>query len=76
MDKNESPRDYYNLRAEITRHGMTMQSVAHAIGLSRLCFYNRMHGKSKFSFDEAKKLAELLSADIVYLMEYRESSCG
>ncbi len=71
MGKKKSPRYYYNLRAEITRHDLTIQTVAHALGLSRLCFYNRMHGISKFSYDEAKKLSELLSADIEYLMEYR-----
>ncbi len=72
MSKKPKIRRYNNLKAEIIRKGLSLTETAKLIGMSRISFYNRMKGSSKFSFDEAKKLADLLSVDIEFIMEYQE----
>ena len=61
---------YPNLRAEITRHNLTMAQVADAIGLSVTHFSLKMNGKYGFTLDEAfaikKFLKTKLSIDVLF----------
>ncbi len=72
INKKKGHRFYENLRAEMARKGLSVIDTAEKIGLSRQSFHLRLCGAVKFTFDEAKKLADLLGADVDYLMEFKE----
>lgn len=46
------------LKYSIARAGLTPQSLAEVLGLSRQSFYNRLSGKVEFTLGEIKKIAE------------------
>ncbi len=64
-------RSYNNLKAELKRADISMANAAQAIGLSYNSLHNRLCGFSKFTYEEAEALADLLSVDIKYIMEYK-----
>ena len=67
-----------NLRAEITRKGLTMAEVADAIGLSVTHFSLKMNGKYGFTLAEAfaikKFLKTKLSIDVLFQVSLEEAS--
>lgn len=69
---------YPNLRAEITRHNLTMAEVANAIGLSVTHFSLKMNGKYGFTLEEAfaikKFLKTKLSIDVLFQPSLEEAS--
>lgn len=68
---------YPNLRAEITRHNLTMAQVADAIGLSVTHFSLKMNGKYGFTLEEAfaikKFLKTKLSLDVLFQQSLDEA---
>ena len=68
---------YPNLRAEITRHNLTMAQVADAIGLSVTHFSLKMNGKYGFTLEEAfsikKFLNTKLSLDVLFQQSLDEA---
>lgn len=66
-----------NLRAEITRHNLTMAEVADAIGISVTHFSLKMNGKYGFTLQEAfnikKFLKTKLSIDVLFQQTLEEA---
>lgn len=55
---------YPNLRAELTRRGLTMSEFAKRIGMSPQCLSYRMNGKRNFTYPEALRIKKELGVDI------------
>jgi transcriptional regulator with XRE-family HTH domain len=57
-------RMFPNLRAEITRHNLTMAEVADAIGLTATHFSLKMNGKYGFTLSEAFAIKQFLKTKL------------
>lgn len=55
---------YSNLRAEAVRRNLKLSDIAKEVGLTRTGMSQRMNGKIKFTFDEAKKIKSALGVDM------------
>ena len=55
---------YSNLRAEVVRKGLKISDLAKEIGLNNTGMSQRMNGKTKFTFDEAKQIKDALGVDM------------
>lgn len=55
---------YPNLRAELTRRGLTMSEFAKRIGMSPQGLSYRMNGKRNFTYPEALRIKKELGVDI------------
>ena len=53
-----------NLRAEITRHNLTMGQVAEAVGISITHFSLKMNGKYAFTLNEALAIKNFLKTEM------------
>lgn len=47
---------YTNLKAEMARYGVTIESIAKTLGIHRNSVANKIKGKSSFSIDEASTI--------------------
>lgn len=69
---------YPNLRAEISRRGLTLGSVANAIGVSTTHFSLKMCGKYEFTLAEALAIKKYLKArqsiDVLFQRTLDEAS--
>lgn len=45
-----------NLRAEMTRHGISASDIANLLGITENTARNKISGRTKFSVDEALKV--------------------
>lgn len=64
---------YQNLRAEITRKGMTIKNVAEEIGITYPTLLSKMKGVHEFTYREVKAIRDCLnpSLDLEYLFNER-----
>ncbi len=53
-----------NLRAEFTRHNLTMGMVAEAVGISITHFSLKMNGKYAFTLKEAMAIKKFLKTEM------------
>ena len=51
------------LRGEIVSKGMTVKSLADAIGMKHKTLYNKINGSSQFTVDEAIEICTVLKID-------------
>ena len=51
-----------NIKAEIARYGLTMDKVAAELEMSTVSFSNKVHGKTPWLLDEAKKLVRIFNS--------------
>lgn len=54
---------YKNLRAEMSRRGVTVKDLAELIGVRHATVSDKLHGKSRFFFDEAEKIRDSFFPD-------------
>lgn len=62
-----------NLRAEITRHNLTMAEVAAALGLTATHFSLKMNGKFGFTLAEAIAIKHFLNTDLPIEVLFKET---
>ena len=55
---------YSNLRAEVVRKGLKISDLAKEIGLTNTGMSQRINGKIRFTFDEAKQIKDALGVDM------------
>lgn len=64
---------YANLKAEMARHKIEIQSIVNVTGKSRAAISNNLNGRGSFSIDEAikikKNLFPMLSIDYLFESE-------
>lgn len=60
---------YPMVQAYATLKGVTLDSVAEKLNITRRTLYNKINGRSEFSLDESRKICEILgySADQIFL---------
>lgn len=65
---------YPNLKAEMARHNISLQSLADTIGRTKRCISKRLAGESPFTVEEAIKIQEQLfkGCSIQYLFKRGE----
>lgn len=51
---------YNNLKAELTRKGLTSKDLAFEIGMPIYTLYQKLRGKSDFTISETKKIIDAL----------------
>lgn len=54
---------YPNLQAEIARLGITVVSLADALGISRQALYNKLRGTTDFTLTELRLIQDYLSKE-------------
>ncbi len=55
---------YRNVKAEMTRRGITLETMAQRLGVTTGTLSNKLNGKQPLTFNEAKKIKAELSVDI------------
>lgn len=62
---------YCNLRAEMARKGLTIRDLAKTLGVRYATVCDKLNGKYKFYYDEAKKIKDthFPECDIEYLFD-------
>lgn len=67
---------FNNLRAEMARKELTIQDLADCLGVRYATVCDKLNGKYRFYYDEAKKLKDELfpECDIEYLFAQRKST--
>lgn len=55
---------FKNLKAEFVRDGLTLEVVAKELGITVSTLSLKMNGKYPFTLNEAKKIKNILKADI------------
>jgi len=55
---------YPNLRAELSRRGLTIQNLALLCGMSASALYERLKGRRHLTLDDALKIKKALNVDI------------
>jgi len=67
---------YQNLRAEMARKGLTIQDLAETLGVRYATMCDKLNGKYRFYYDEAKKIKDVHfpECDIEYLFEKQKST--
>lgn len=67
---------YQNLRAEMARKGLTIQDLANTLGVRYATACDKLNGKYRFYYDEAKKIKDVHfpECDIEYLFEKQKST--
>lgn len=67
---------YRNLRAEMARNGVTIGEVAQMLNVRFATVSDKMHGRSRFYFDEASKIKTEFfpECSLEYLFEQKEQS--
>ena len=55
---------YRNVRAEMTRAGLTLEGVSKALGCTISTWSQKLNGKYPITLDEAKALKKLLNSDL------------
>ena len=58
---------FNNIRAEMARHGMSVQDVADLLGITAVSVYLKLNGKTPFMLDEVFKLAVKFNVSLDYL---------
>ena len=59
---------YPNVRAEMSRHGKTIQDIAKYLGLSTNSVSFKLNGKREFTLKEVENLASLFNCSLDYLV--------
>ena len=55
---------YRNVKAEMTRRGITLETLAQQLGVTIGTLSNKLNGKQPLTFNEAKKIKSELAVDI------------
>lgn len=55
---------YSNLRAEMARKGIKVKDLAELLGVRRTTVSDKINGKYRFYYDEAKKIKETFFPDL------------
>lgn len=65
---------YRNVRAEMARHGITLEKMGAAIGVSDSAMSQKLSGKCVITVEEAKKIRDFIDKNlsIEYLFEVAE----
>lgn len=66
---------YNNLRAEMARKGLTIQDLADTLGVRYATVCDKLNGKYRFYYDEAKKIKDTFfpECEIEYLFERHQN---
>lgn len=57
---------YSNLKAEMARKDITIESMAQMLGIHRNSVANKLNGASSFSIEEAMKIQDSFFQDLEY----------
>lgn len=52
------------VRVYATEHGVTVDSIARAVGITRMSLNNKCSGKTEFRLGEAIRLSRILGIDV------------
>lgn len=54
---------YYKLLNEIAKKGITRKSLANRIGVTEKTLFNKLNGRSDFTFTELKKIRNIVAPE-------------